>query len=120
VRRWKAERVVEQMRFEMNEAAYIIQTNWRIRRQMRLQQGLMRAKRAAMKAKMERDKEEELRIARLRAEDGYLVEEKQGLCKIQRAWRRHHYSKKRHEVRKAFSLTCWIGCNCDFGVSGTP
>ena len=41
------------MRFEMNQAALIIQQNWRIQRQVRLQKALMRAKNAAMKAKVQ-------------------------------------------------------------------
>ena len=43
----------------------------------------------------ERDRIEAMRIARLRAEDGYLVEEKQGLMKIQRVFRTWNTERKR-------------------------
>ena len=49
-------------------------------------------------AQMERERDEAMRIAALRAEDGYLVEEKQGLAKIQRLFRQHNSERLRQQV----------------------
>lgn len=60
---------------------------------------------------MERERDEAMRIAALRAEDGYLVEEKQGLAKIQRLFREHNSERIRQTVNslRPTPLRVWSG-----------
>lgn len=60
---------------------------------------------------MERERDEAMRIAALRAEDGYLVEEKQGLAKIQRLFREHNSERIRQTVNSLHPtpLRVWSG-----------
>lgn len=78
------QRYVAEVRMQKNEAAYIIQTNYRAMRDYKRIIALRRAKRKALQLKEAREREAAMREAALRAEDGYLLEEKLQLAKIQR------------------------------------